>query len=207
MKTKRSQPVMWAVMLSVLTLAGAWAQSPKTYGIGDAVSDFRLKNVDDRQVSLQDYRGQKGVIVVFTSNHCPFAKSYEDRLLSVHQRYAGQGYPVIAIQSNDPAAYEDDSFDNMKARSRERSYPFPYLFDETQQVARLFGVTKTPQVYVLKQTGGQFTLQYTGAIDDNPQDANSVRVRYLEDALASLIAGKAIVNPVTRPIGCAIKWK
>ncbi len=207
MERKRGQQVMWAVMLSVLTLVNAWAQGTRTYGIGDAVSDFRLKNVDDRQVGLQDYRSQKGVIIVFTSNHCPFAKSYEDRLLSISQRYAGQGYPVIAIQSNDPGAYEDDSFDNMKARSRERSYSFPYLFDETQQVARLFGVSKTPQVYVLKQTGGQFTLQYTGAIDDNPQDANSVRVRYLEDALTSLLAGKAIVNPVTRPIGCAIKWK
>ncbi|OIN57682.1 thioredoxin family protein [Arsenicibacter rosenii] len=207
MERKRGQLVMWAVMLSVLTLVGARAQSPGTYGIGDVIKDFRLKNVDDRQVSLQDYRTQKGVIVVFTSNHCPFAKSYEDRIQSVNQRYGGQGYPVVAIQSNDPAAYEDDSFDNMKARSRERSYSFPYLFDETQQVARLFGVTKTPQVYVLKQTGGQFTLQYTGAIDDNPQDANSVRVRYLEDALTSLIAGKAVINPVTRPIGCAIKWK
>jgi peroxiredoxin len=198
---------LWAVLLSVLTFVTAWGQAPKTYAIGDAVSDFRLKNVDNRTVSLNDYRGQKGVIIVFTSNHCPFAKSYEDRLLSINQRYSSQGYPVIAVQPNDPAAYEDDSFENMQARSRERSYTFPYLFDESQQVARIFGVVKTPQAYVLKQVNGQFVLQYMGAIDDNPQDANSVRVRYLEDALNSLLANRSITTTTTRPIGCAVKWK
>ena len=207
MKTQQGRVVLVTISLTILALISAVGQVPKGYTIGDVVADFRLKNVDERIIALADYRTQKGVIVVFTSNHCPFAKSYEDRLLSLNQRFAGQGFPVLAIQPNDPVAYEDDSFENMKARARERNYTIPYLLDDTQSVARAFGVTKTPQVYILKQTNGQFTVQYIGAIDDNPQDSNSVRAHYAEDAVTSLLAGRAIAQPVTRPIGCGVKWK
>jgi peroxiredoxin len=185
----------------------AVAQLSKGYNLGDAIANFQLKNVDGRTLSLNDYQSQKGLIVVFTSNHCPFSKAYEDRLIALDRKFASQGYPVLAIMPNDPAAYEDDSFENMKARSRDKAFPFPYTIDETQTIARAFGANRTPQVYVMKRTNGQFILEYVGTIDDNPQDAANVQRRYVDDAVMSLLAGRPVQSPITKPIGCAIKWK
>ncbi len=179
----------------------------KRYNLGDAIADFRLKNVDGRLVSLADYQAQKGLIVAFVSNHCPFAKAYEDRLIALDQKFASQGYPVLAIMPNDPKIYEEDSFENMKVRARDKGYSFTYGMDDTQAVARAFGTTRTPQVYVLKQVSGQFILEYVGAIDDSPQDAASVQRRYVDEAVSSLLAGRPVQSPITKPIGCAIKWK
>lgn len=190
-----------------LTQSISLAQAPKGYNLGDAVADFQLKNVDSRQVSLDDYRTQKGLIVVFTSNHCPFAKAYEDRLMALDRKFAPLGYPVLAIMPNDPAVYEEDSFDNMQVRARERAYPYAYALDETQSTARTFGVTRTPQVYVLKQTDGQFILEYVGSIDDSPQDGAGAQRRYVDEAVSNLLAGRPVQSPITKPIGCAIKWK
>ncbi|MFD2936004.1 thioredoxin family protein [Spirosoma flavum] len=194
----------WLVL--ILTQSGG-AQSTKGYNLGDAVADFRLKNVDSRQITLADYKEQKGLIVVFMSNHCPFAKAYEDRLMALDRKFSPQGYPVLAIMPNDPKIYEDDSFLNMQARSRDKGYPFPYGMDETQTTARAFGATRTPEVYVLKQTSGQFILEYVGTIDDSPQDGAGVQRRYVDEAVSSLLAGRPVQSPITKPIGCAIKWK
>jgi glutathione peroxidase-family protein len=191
-------------LLTALTSINA---QPKGYTLGDAVTDFRLKSVDGRILSLADYRAQKGLIVVFMSNHCPFAKAYEDRLMALDRKFSAQGYPVLAIMPNDPTAYEEDSFENMKIRARDKSFSYAYTIDETQATARAFGATRTPQVYVLKQTNGQFILEYTGTIDDNPQDESSVQRRYVDDAVSNLIAGRPVQSPITKPIGCAIKWK
>ncbi|GAB3891545.1 thioredoxin family protein [Spirosoma agri] len=185
----------------------AHAQLPKGYTLGDAVADFQLKNVDGRTISLADYRPQKGLIVVFTSNHCPFSKAYEDRLIAIDRRFSAQNYPVLAIMSNDPTAYEDDSFENMKSRARDKGYSYAYAIDETQRVAKAFGATRTPEVYVLKQTNGQFIIEYVGTIDDSPQDGANVQRRYVEEAVTSLLAGRPVQSPLTKPIGCAIKWK
>ena len=203
MKIRKVKWLLVALLLSGL-LPLAMAQTPKGYGLGDAVADFRLKNVDGRTITLADYRAQKGMIVVFTSNHCPFSKAYEDRLIALDRQYAPQGFPVLAIMPNDPAMYEDDSFENMKIRAREKGYTYPYGLDETQ-VAKAFGATRTPQVYVLKQTKGQFVLEYVGTIDDSPQDSGSVRRRYVEEAVTRLLAGQPVPSPITKPIGCAIK--
>ena len=180
------------------------AQTPNQYTLGDAVADFRLKNVDGRSITLADYRAQKGLIVVFISNHCPFSKAYEDRLIALDRLFAPQGYPVLAIMPNNPAVYEDDSFDNMKIRARDKNYSFPYGMDETQ-AAGAFGATRTPHVYVLKQVNRQFVLEYVGAIDDSPQDSAGVKRRYVEEAVGSLLAGRPVQSPITKPIGCAIK--
>lgn len=193
-------------LLVSLTLSTAQAQ-PKGYTLGDVVADFRLKNIDGRMISLADYRSQKGLIVVFMSNHCPFAKAYEDRVSALDRKFSSQGYPVLAIMPNDPTAYEEDSFENMKVRAREKSFPYAYTIDETQATARAFGVTRTPQVYVLKQTNNQFVMEYVGTIDDSPQDEASVQRRYVDEAVSSLLAGRPVQSPITKPIGCAIKWK
>ena len=183
------------------------AQSTKGYNLGDAIGDFRLKSVDGRTVSLADYRNQKGIILAFTSNHCPFAKAYENRLIALDRKFAAQGYPVLAIMPNDPSAYEEDSFDNMKVRAQSKAYPFAYVIDETQTTARAFGATRTPEFYVLKEAAGQFILEYTGSIDDNPQDEASTQRRYVDEAVTSLLAGRPVKSPITKPIGCAINWK
>ena len=192
------------ILFGISFTSVAIAQTPKGYALGDAVADFRVKNVDGRSVTLADYRVQKGLIVVFTSNHCPFSKAYDERLIALDRLFAPQGYPVLAIMPNNPAVYEDDSFDNMKARARDKNYPYSYGVDETQ-VAKAFGATRTPQVYVLKLTNGQFILEYVGSIDDSPQDTASVKRRYVEEAVSSLLAGRPVQSPITKPIGCAIK--
>lgn len=196
----------WLLMsiVSIGSILTSSAQIPKGYALGDAVADFRVKNVDGRSITLADYRARKGLIVVFTSNHCPFSKAYEDRLIVLDRTFAPQGYPVLAIMPNNPAAYEDDSFDNMKIRARDKVYSYPYGIDETQ-VTKAFGATRTPQVYVLKQTKGQFILEYVGSVDDSPQDSAGVKRRYVEEAVGSLLAGRPVQSPITKPIGCAIK--
>ncbi|MCY7349953.1 MAG: thioredoxin family protein [Cytophagaceae bacterium] len=217
MKTKLNPPARLLAGLVMLLTLGAGQQpvqnaaaplaNPLGYGIGDAVANFRLKNVDGRTVSLADFKDGKGAIIVFTCNHCPFSRAYEDRVIALNQRFMSQGFPVIGINPNDPAAYEEDSFENMKVRAREKGYSFPYLADETQEVARAFGATRTPYVVVLKREGDKFTVQYMGTIDDNSQDAGSVTHRYVEDAVNNLLAGKPVGLNTTKSVGCAIKWK
>ena len=206
----------WLALVGVLALGTAAtlffkqknAQAAAAgYEIGATVADFQLKNVDGNKISLANFKSQKGVIVVFTCNHCPFAKAYEDRVLALDKKYAALGYPVLAINSNDVATYEEDSFDNMKARAKDKAYSFPYLFDESQNVAKAFGATRTPHVYILKNEGSKFTVQYIGTIDDNAQDASGVTKRYVEDALNNLSAGKPVVTTITKAVGCAIRWR
>lgn len=185
------------------------AQTPvaKGYAIGDAVAEFQVRNVDNQFVKLTDYKAQKGVVVVFMANHCPFSKAYEDRLMAIHNRFSMQGYPVLAVQTSDVTIYPEDAYEVVQSRSRERGFPFPYTIDETQSVARAFGATRTPQVFVLTRTGSKFVVQYVGAIDDNPQDAAGVQKHYLDEVLLSLTTGRVLQTTTTRPIGCAVKWK
>lgn len=177
------------------------------YKIGDVVANFTLKNVDDKLLSLSDYSSKQGLILVFTSNHCPFSKSYEDRILSLDRKYASLGFPVVAINPNDPRLYEDDTFEQMKERARTKGYSYPYLCDENQQVAKVFGAIRTPQVFVLKNSKGKFVLAYSGTLDDNPQDEGGVTKAYVENAVSNLLEGKPVATTKTKAIGCPIKWK
>lgn len=183
------------------------APAPTGYALGDAISDFKLKNIDGKMMSLADFKSAKGFIIIFTSNHCPFSKSYEDRVIALDRKYASQGFPVITINPNDPEAYEEDSFANMQVRAKEKAYPFPYLTDDTQVVSKAFGAMRTPQAYVLKKEGGKIIVSYIGAIDDNAQDPSGVTKRYIEDAVNNLLVGKPVVTTSTKAVGCAIKWK
>src|SRR5437764_553070 len=118
------------------------------YKPGDKARDFKLKNVDGKMMSLADYKDAKGFIVTFTCNHCPFAKAYEDRIIALHTKYAAKGYPVVAINPNDKDREPDDSFDNMVIRAKDKKYPFAYLYDESQEIAKAYGATRTPHVYI-----------------------------------------------------------
>jgi glutathione peroxidase-family protein len=179
----------------------------KGYAIGDTVSDFRLKSVEGKMVSMSENRAAKGYIIIFTCNHCPFSRAYEGRIIALDKKYSVQGYPVLAINPNDPSAYEEDSFENMKAVAKSKGYSFDYMQDENQDVARAFGATRTPSAYIVKRDGERFMMQYIGAIDDNSQDANGVTKHYIEDALNNLLSGKPVVTNFTKTVGCAIKWK
>ncbi len=180
---------------------------PSGYNIGDKAMDFKLKNIDGKMVSLSDYKDAKGFIVVFTCNHCPFAKAYEDRIIALDAKYRPKNYPVIAINSNDPVAVPEDNMETMQQRAKAKNYSFPYLVDETQNVAKAYGATRTPDVYVLQKSGSDYILKYMGAIDDNSDDANAVKTKYVEDAVDALLAGKPIQTNTTKAIGCGIKWK
>lgn len=191
---------------AALLLAAAAPLSPG-YEVGDTVADFRLKNVDGKMVALSDYKDVKGVIVIFDCNTCPYSKGYNDRIKALHDKYAPQGFPVIAIQPNDPAISPGDSFEEMKKQAEKKAYKFPYLFDETQQVAKAFGATNTPHVFLLKKESNGFKVAYIGAIDDNARDASAVSKRYVEEAIQALQKGSTPATTKTKAIGCTIKWR
>jgi len=170
--------------------------------VGDKAADFSLKGIDGKNHSLAEMESANGFIVTFTCNHCPYAVMYEDRLIAVHKKYEALGYPVIAINPNDPAAQPEDSFEKMKTRADEKSFPFLYLFDEGQKVYPKYGATRTPHVFLLDK---DLTVQYIGAIDDNARDASAVKVTYLENAINALQKGEQPDPNFTKAIGCSIK--
>ncbi len=174
------------------------------YGIGDIAADFSLKNIDGKMVSLSDYKDANGFIVIFTCNHCPYAVMYEDRINELNAKYAKQGYPVIAINPNDPEVKPEDSFENMIVRAKEKNFKFPYLLDEGQKIYPQFGATKTPHVFLLDS---KRVVKYIGSIDDSARSAENVEETFLEDAIISLQMGEEINPSVTKAVGCSIKTK
>jgi peroxiredoxin len=175
------------------------------YKIGDVVSDFNLKNVDGQMVSLSDYKDAKGFIVAFTCNTCPFAQAYEGRIMALDKKYASKGYPVIAINPNNPEVQPGDSFKAMQDRAKEKGYTFPYLVDEGQHVYPEFGATKTPHMFVLQKTKEGNIVRYIGAIDDNYKDPTAVKTKYVEEAVDALLKGEEVKQQETKAIGCSIK--
>ncbi|MEP4531784.1 MAG: thioredoxin family protein [Cyclobacteriaceae bacterium] len=178
------------------------------YGIGDTVSDFKLKSTSGEMVSMSDYEDAKGFIVVFTCNTCPYAKLYEQRIIDLDQKFSAKGFPVLAINPNDITKQPDDSMEKMAARAKDKKYSFPYLRDDSQEVARAFGASKTPHVYVInKEASGKLKVEFIGAIDDSPRDASDVEKTYVEDAVNALLAGQKPTVKEEKAIGCTIKWK
>jgi len=175
--------------------------------IGDKAANFTLKNVDGKMVSLSDYKDAKGVILTFTCNTCPYAVAYQDRLIAIDKKYKEMGFPVVAVNPNDPEVKEGDSFEDMQQRAKEKEFSFPYLFDDGQKVYPQYGATRTPHLFLLENVKGEFVVRYIGAIDDNYADANAVKEHYLEDALTEVMAGKNVTTAETKAIGCTIKTK
>lgn len=175
------------------------------YKIGDIATDFSLKNIDGKNVSLADYKDAKGFIVTFTCNHCPYAVAYEDRIIALDKKYKDLGYPVIAINPNNPEKQPQDSFENMVTRAKEKGFTFPYLLDQGQHIYPQYGATKTPHMFVLQKTDKGNVVKYIGAIDDNYQDESAVTKKYVEDAVEALLKGEKIPVEVTKAIGCTIK--
>ncbi|MCB0821284.1 MAG: thioredoxin family protein [Bacteroidales bacterium] len=192
------------LLTTVILLAGlTFAQTG--YKVGDKASDFELKNVDGKMVSMADYPDAKGFILIFTCNHCPYSKAYEDRIIELDNTFKSKGYPVIAINPNDPAIQPEDSFEEMKIRAKEKGFTFPYLFDDGQKVFPVYGASRTPHVFIVNKEHGEYIIRYIGAIDNNHTDAEAADKRYVQDAVNALIEG-GVPNPeFTKAIGCSIK--
>lgn len=173
--------------------------------IGDVVEDYPLLNVDGQMMAMADFPDAKGFIVCFTCNHCPFSVANEDRLIAIDQKYKDKGYPVIAINPNNPEIAEDDSYEKMIIRAEEKGFTFPYLFDEGQKVSPIYGATKTPHIYLLQKSDRGLMVKYIGAIDDSAKDADKVTQKYLEIALNDLLNGRDPKVSETKAIGCSIK--
>lgn len=196
----------FAIALLVMITASAPVQSG--YKVGDTAMDFKLKNYDGRMVSMADYKDAKGYIVIFNCNTCPYSKAYDSRIIALNKKYASKGFPVLTINPNDPDLSPGDSFDEMKKQAKRNKYDFPYLVDETQDVARAYGATNTPHVYVLdKVSNEKLKVVYIGAIDDNSRNAETVTKKYVEDAIEALMQSKNVPVTQTKAIGCTIKWR
>jgi peroxiredoxin len=169
--------------------------------------DFTLPNVDGSLVSLSDYKDAKGLIVVFTCNHCPFAKLYPERLNALNAKYKSQGVPLIAISSTDSLLYEEDGFIQMVEKAKTEQFNFPYLHDRTQQVAKQFHAQKTPHAFVLWKVKGVWEIKYQGAIDDNGSEPEKVETPYVANAVEELLQNKKVSIPETKSIGCQIYFR
>jgi len=198
---------VFRTILSVLLVAVVCITSSFFSAYNKAVNDFKLKNVDGKTVSLQDFPEAKGFIIVFTCNHCPFAKLYPPRLNELNSKYKKQGVPVIAISSSDTVLYDEDSYANMIEKARDEHFNFPYLYDNMQKVVRDFGAQKTPHAFVIWKEGGQWVVKYNGAIDDNGAEPDKVKHHYVADVVKELIAGKDVSIRETKSIGCQINLR
>lgn len=197
-------PVNTLVLVAGLFLLSTTIREPRTYVVGDKAEDFSLRNVDGRMVSLADYPDAKGFIVVFTCNHCPYAQLYEQRLIDLHRKFNPKGFPVIAINPNDPDIIPEDSFEEMRTRAAEKHFPFVYLHDSTQTVFPKFGAQRTPHVFILDKN---LIVRYIGAIDDSPETPSAARHKYVDNAVTALLRGERPEPDFTRAIGCTIKKK
>ena len=168
------------------------------------MADVAMKNVDGKEINLKSIAQPAGTLVVFTCNHCPFAKRWESRIVALGNTYAAKGIGVVAINANDPKAYPEDAFDVMQVRAKEKGMEFPYVVDATSNVARAFGATKTPEAFLFDKNG---KLVYHGAIDDNGEEPSKVENAYLKLALEAVVNGADVPVKETKSIGCGIKFR
>jgi peroxiredoxin len=180
--------------------------------LGSPAPDFNLMSTNGVRHSLRDFRNARALVVVFMCNHCPYVKAVRERINRLAAEGAEHGVQVVGVNSNDAIRYPDDSFEAMRKEVEEQSYSFPYLWDETQSVAKAYGAVCTPDFFVYKNETRhkdpvEFTLKYRGRLDDNWKDESAVKTRDLRDAIAEILADRE-PNPDQIPsMGCSIKWK
>ncbi|MCB9234303.1 MAG: thioredoxin family protein [Bacteroidia bacterium] len=190
--------IYFTMMFTLVLASSAFAQN---------IANFSLRNVDGSSVSLNSYKGKAAVVVIFTSNHCVYSKKYESRIIDLAKAQQANNVQFILINSNDGVLAEEDNFASMQARATEKAYPFPYLKDDDQTVAKAFGAEKTPETFVLVPSGDAFKVVYKGLIDDNALMSDRVQKKYLEQALSETLSGGAPQTANTDAVGCSIKWK
>jgi peroxiredoxin len=198
-----------AGLLTTVLIGAAWAAAPAAnsllaIGSSAPMADIRMKNIDGSMLALNDLKGAKGTLVIFTCNHCPYAVAWEDRYAAIGNQAIKDGFGVVAINANDPSRNPIDGLEGMAARAKERGFKFPYVVDDPGQVAKAFGATRTPEVFLFDAAG---KLAYHGAIDDSAEDAAAVQTHYLKDALTAVGSGKEVAIKNTKAIGCSIKFR
>lgn len=198
--------MMRTTILALMIAAApvAFTAEPLALGSKAPMSDVKMKNVDGSMVSIADATGEKGTLVIFTCNHCPYVKAWESRIDDLGNAYLAKGIGVIAINANDPKIQPEDAFDAMKTRVAEKGRKYPYVVDETSDVARAFGATKTPEVFLFDAGG---TLVYHGTVDDNVKEPDKVTETWLADALEAVVAGNVPSQQTTKALGCSIKFR
>ena len=180
------------------------ATDSRDLALGTPCPDFRLPSVDQKTFARDDFREKRALVVLFICNHCPYVQAVEDRVIALAREYGPRGVAFVGICANDPTDYPDDRPERLHVRWRQKAYGFPYLVDESQDVARAFGAVCTPDIYVF---GPERTLAYHGRIDDNWQQPDKVSRRELAEALDALLAGRAPAPEQHHSIGCSIKWR
>jgi len=196
-----------ALGMALVTTARAGDDAaPAGIAIGDPapLATVKMKNVDGKELSIADAHRAKGTLVVFSCNACPWAKAWESRIVELGNASMKRGIGVIVINANDPMVNSQDGYDVMKARAKQRKMQFPYVVDETSDVARAFGATRTPEAFLFDAEG---RLVYHGTIDDNAHEPGKVEKRYLRDAVDAVVAGKAVTTQETKALGCSIKFR
>lgn len=178
--------------------------SSSSFTIGSRLPQFSLPSVSGEDLGSSHLQGAKAALVAFTCNHCPYVKGSEEMLVRIFKEFAPQGLRALAISSNDAAQYPEDGFEKMKEKASSMALPYPYLYDESQRVARLFDAACTPEFYLFDSQGN---LAYHGAINDSPRDAARVTKDYLSQAIQSVLAGNKPAPSFVNPLGCSIKWK
>lgn len=209
----RKAGIILALVVLVVTSVGGLfaaaggdpaAATPIALGTSIPMADTKMKNVDGKEMSIADVKGAKGTLVVFTCNACPWAKAWEDRIVSLGNEYQAKGIGVIAVNANDPKKVAEDAYEPMQTRAKEKNFGFPYVVDATSGVAKAFGATRTPEVFLFDAKGA---LVYHGTIDDNAQEPAKVKENYLKDALNAVSSGQAVGVKETKAMGCGIKFR
>jgi peroxiredoxin len=195
----------FSILLSVICLGAA--SQITTIAPGAPAPSFSLPDVTGKTISFADFPEAKGFILAFTCNTCPVAQAYEQRIIDLNTKYAPLGYPVIAINPNDPELAKGDNFEAMKERAKNRNYSFPYLFDKGQATTNAYGARATPHIFLVEKKNNANTVVYTGAVDNDPENTNSSKVNYLDQAIQAISEGKAPATASTRALGCSVKRK
>ena len=196
-----------AALVAVAGVAAAQDDTMKPLALGSKapMADTKMKSaVDGKDYSIASVAGKKGTLVVFTCNHCPWAKAWESRIVALGNEFTKKGVGVITINSNDPSAYSEDDYATMQERAKTDKMAYPYVVDATSDVARAFGASHTPEAFLFDKDG---KLVYHGAIDDNAKEPEQVKDKYLQVALTSVASGKPVADGETKAMGCGIKYR
>jgi peroxiredoxin len=195
-----------ALVMSVCFFATIYAQDIQSVNVGSNISklDVKMKDVSGNPVSIYDAMGNRGVLVIFSCNTCPYVIKNEERILQAVVYAQQNSLGVIIINSNEDKRNSDDSFEAMQAYAKKQSYNCYYVVDSKSEMANVFGATRTPEVFILSKEG---TVVYKGALDDSPADAKKVTKLYVQQAIDEIVANKPITNTATKSIGCSIKRK
>ncbi len=190
-------------LLPIILFSGILFAEELSLGSSIPLADVKMRDISGTSLSLNDAKGKQGLLVIFSCNTCPWVIDWQDRYVSITNEFLPQGFGVIAVNSNE--AYFDgvDSFEAMQKHAKKNGYNFYYTVDEKSQLAKAFGATRTPHIYLFDSEG---TLVYRGAIDDNSKNAKKVKKTYLADAMNAILAGEAIAPASTKAFGCTIKF-